>query len=123
MYDSGYMEDNESCLVCHLDFKNEDISAVHLDAGVTCAACHGDSEAHRADEWNVVRPDVLWGRAEMDVFCKQCHPKHKTGKVYDEFMVEWFNKRRPTGRYITDDSPCLDCHGEHALTVGGPQFK
>ena len=123
LYDSGYMEDNQSCLVCHLDFQNEEITTVHLDAGLTCAACHGDSEAHRGDEWNVVRPDVIWGRAEMAAFCKQCHPKHKTGKAYDEFRAEWLDKRRVTGRYVTEDSACTDCHGKHAIIIGENEFK
>jgi len=123
LYDSGYMDDNQPCMVCHLDFEEEKISAVHLKAGMTCAACHGDSEPHRGDEWNIVRPDVIWGRAEMGPFCKQCHPKHKKGKVYDEFLAKWLDKRRPTGRWVTKDSACLDCHGNHAVTIPEGQFK
>ena len=123
LYDSGYMDDNESCLVCHLDFKKEKIVVEHLEHGITCAGCHGDSEAHRGDEWNVVRPDVLWGRAEINDFCKRCHAKHKKSKAYDAFVAKWLDKRRLTGRYVTTDSVCTDCHGRHAIIIGENEFK
>jgi len=123
LYDSGYEEDNSSCMVCHIDFEKELISSTHLEAGVTCAGCHGDSEVHRADEMNIIRPDVLWGRAEIDAFCKQCHKTHPTGKVYDDFFTEWESKRRPNGRWVLEDSVCTDCHGQHAIVLGEGQFK
>jgi len=123
LYDSGYLEDNDSCLVCHIDFEKEKIVAEHLEHGVTCAGCHGDSEAHRGDEWNVVRPDVIWGRAEIDDFCKQCHAKHKKSKAYDAFVAKWIDRRRVTGRYVTKDSVCTDCHGRHAIIIGENEFK
>jgi len=123
LFDSGYLEDNQACLVCHLDLKNEEITAIHLEAGVTCAACHGDSDAHRGDEWNVVRPDVIWGRATMEPFCKQCHPKHTNNVKYRNWVDEWNGKRRTTGRYVTENSVCMDCHGEHAIIIGEGQFK
>jgi len=123
LYDSDYIDNNDSCLVCHLDFKKEIISATHLKHDITCAACHGDSEAHRGDEWNVVRPDVLWGRAEIRGFCMQCHPKHEKSKAYDAFVAEWMDKRRVTGRYVSKDLVCTDCHGKHAIIIGENEFK
>lgn len=123
LYDSGYMEDNQSCMVCHLDFEEEKISAVHLKKGITCAGCHGDSEAHRGDEWNIIRPDVIWGRAEMGPFCKQCHKKHPHGEKYQAFLEKWLDKRRSTGRWVTRESVCLDCHGNHAIAIPEGQFK
>ena len=123
LYDSGYMDDNESCLVCHIDFKKEKIVVEHLENDITCAGCHGDSEAHRGDEWNVVRPDVLWGRGEINDFCKRCHAKHKKSKAYDAFVAKWLDKRRVTGRYVTKESVCTDCHGKHAIIIGENEFK
>lgn len=123
LYGSGHEEDNSSCMVCHIDFENERITAKHLKAGLTCAGCHGDSEVHRADEMNIIRPDVLWGRAEIDGFCKQCHKTHPTGKVYDDFFAEWESKRRPNGRWVLEDSVCTDCHGKHAIVLGDGEFK
>lgn len=123
LYDSGYEEDNASCMVCHIDFETEKISLVHLKAGLTCMACHGDSDDHRSDEFNIIRPDVLWGRAEMKAFCRQCHKKHKHPEKVKAFHEKWDARRRPNGRYVERESVCLDCHGNHAITIGEGQFK
>ncbi len=123
LYDSGYEEDNSSCMVCHIDFETEKISLVHLDAGLTCMACHGDSDDHRSDEFNIVRPDVIWGRAELDDFCKQCHKKHKHPEEVEAFHQEWDARRRPNGRYVEPESVCMDCHGDHAIMLAEGQFK
>ena len=123
LYDSGYLEDNETCMVCHLDFKRELIAATHLEAGITCAGCHGDSEVHSSDELNVIRPDVIWGRSEIDAFCKQCHPAHKDDKNVAAFHQEWDGKRRPNGRFVRKNSVCTDCHGRHAIVKSEGDFK
>ena len=107
--------DNSECLVCHMDFKAEEISAGHEQAGVGCINCHGDSLAHGDDELNITPPDRLFGRAEIVPFCKGCHPTHIEGKVYDDFLQKWHSNRRPNGRMILDDSVCTDCHGNHAV--------
>lgn len=123
LYDSGYEEDNSSCMVCHIDFEAEEISLIHLDAGLTCMACHGDSDDHRSDEFNVVRPDVIWGRTEQDAFCMQCHKQHKDPEKVEAFHQEWDARRRPNGRYVEPESVCMDCHGNHAITLAEGQFK
>ena len=123
LFDSGYEKDNESCMVCHIDFKEEKISAVHLKEGVTCMACHGDSDTHRSDEYNIIRPDVLWGRAEMKGFCRQCHRRHKKPEKVAAFRKEWEDKRRANGRWVLEDSVCLDCHGRHAIVLAEGTFK
>ncbi|MHC4177535.1 MAG: hypothetical protein ACYSWU_08515 [Planctomycetota bacterium] len=123
LYDSGWEEDNSSCLVCHIDFETEKISSIHLEAELTCMACHGDSDAHRSDEFNIVRPDVIWGRTEQEAFCKQCHEKHKYPEKVEAFHEEWDSRRRPNGRYVAPDSACMDCHGDHAVMLPEGQFK
>jgi len=107
--------DNSECLICHMDFKGEEISAGHEQAGIGCIGCHGDSLAHGDDELNITPPDKLFGRAEIVPFCKGCHPTHVEGRVYDDFVKQWHSKRRPNGRMIVDDSVCTDCHGNHAI--------
>jgi len=111
---AGEPADNAVCLICHMDFKAEVLSVVHVKAGVGCAACHGQSLAHGDDEVNITTPDKLFGRAEIDPFCKTCHPTHKTGDIYDAFVKKWHGKRRPNGRMILDDAVCTDCHGNPA---------
>ena len=107
--------DNSECLICHMDFKNEELSVKHDQVGIGCINCHGDSLAHGDDELNITPPDRLYGRAEILPFCKGCHSTHMEGKVYDEFVKNWHSKRRPNGRMILDDSVCTDCHGNHAV--------
>jgi hypothetical protein len=123
LFDSGYEKDNQSCLVCHIDLQDELISSAHLRAGITCMGCHGDSDVHRADEYNIMRPDVIWGRAEMEPFCKQCHKQHMHPEKVEEFRQQWLDKRRPNGRWVQQESVCTDCHGNHAIVTGEGNFK
>jgi nitrate/TMAO reductase-like tetraheme cytochrome c subunit len=116
--------ENAECLICHMDFAREELSVKHDEAGIGCISCHGDSLAHGDDELNITPPDKLFGRAEIERFCKGCHATHIEGKVYDEFVKKWHSKRRPNGRMILDDSVCTDCHGDHAiLRPDQRQFK
>lgn len=122
-FDSGYYEENQSCLVCHKDFKEETLAVKHSAKGITCMVCHGDSLTHSGDEFNITRPDVIWGRAEIDPFCSQCHPGHLHPDKVEAFRNEWMSIRRPTGRIVLEDAVCTDCHGEHAIQVGEGNFK
>jgi len=123
LFDSGHESDNSSCMVCHVDFEEELIARVHLEAGITCMACHGDSLSHRSDEFNITRPDVIWGRAEIEPFCRQCHLQHKHPDKVEVYRKEHLSQRRENGRYVSVDSPCTDCHGKHAITLGEGNFK
>lgn len=111
----GGQTDNSACLVCHLDFENEELVVVHLKAGMPCASCHGESETHRSDELNVAPPEILFGSLEIEAFCKGCHPTHKDAAKYDAFLKEWSGRRRPNARLITANSLCTDCHGNHVI--------
>ena len=123
LYDSGVEEDNASCMICHIDFEKEPLASQHLEAGITCMACHGDSDVHRADEFNIMTPDVIWGRAEIDAFCKQCHEKHKQPEKVEAFLTQWESKRRPNRRWIERESVCTDCHGNHAIVGEEGAFR
>jgi hypothetical protein len=112
---TGGQKDNSVCLVCHVDFEEEEFVVAHLKAGIVCASCHGASETHRSDELNIMTPDVMFGRSDIDPFCKACHPKHSSGTQYAAFVKEWAGRRRPNGRMVTKDSGCMDCHGNHAI--------
>lgn len=118
----GTPADNSHCLVCHLDFKAESLSASHEKAAVGCTSCHGASLAHGDDEFNIITPDVLYGRGEIDAFCKGCHETHRKGKAYQAFLKDWEDKRRPNGRIISDESVCTDCHGNHVILTPDKQI-
>jgi len=71
----------------------------------------------------MTKPDVLFGRVEVDPFCEKCHGPHKNPEEVEAFRERWAGKPRPNGRAVLPDSPCTDCHGKHviirtALTTG-----
>jgi len=108
--------DNWACLVCHLDFETETLTAKHVEAGISCSRCHGPSDAHQHDEMSATTPDFLFGRQEIEPLCKSCHPAgHEDQAKVDAFLAEWRGKQRPNGRTILDTSTCTDCHGEHVI--------
>lgn len=112
-------KDNSICLVCHINFETEQIASKHLGKGITCAACHGISSEHANDEEAAAKPDILFGRAEVDGSCRKCHAAHKDPKAVAKFLAEWKGKRRPQGRLILANAVCTDCHGLHRLPRGG----
>ena len=109
--------DNSACSVCHQDFDAEALSTKHREAGVACIDCHGPSVDHASDELNIMLPDVMFGRKEIEPYCSQCHQKqdHPTGDQYQSFLNEWLGKYRPNGRVIRKTSICTDCHGNHVI--------
>ncbi len=115
LQDAGGQKDNSVCLVCHMDMEAEEIVVVHLKAGIVCAACHGPSEVHRSDELNIMKPEVVFGRSEIDPFCRACHRTHTSSEQYTRFVKEWTGRRRLNGRMVTSGSTCMDCHGNHAI--------
>ena len=112
-------KNNSACLVCHINFETEQIASNHLKHGVTCARCHGASYDHMNDEEAAAEPDILFGRAEVEPFCKKCHGAHKHPDAVRKFLAEWKGKRRPHGRLILANAICTDCHGLHRLPRGG----
>jgi hypothetical protein len=108
-------EDNRLCLVCHEMLAEELIAKSHEEQDILCVDCHGPSRLHMEDEMQMTKPDNLMGRAEVDPFCKECHPQHKDEAVVDAFRKEWWGRDRPNGRVINNDSICTDCHGMHNI--------
>ena len=107
------MADNSACFVCHGNFQEESMVAVHAKENVGCAKCHGSSRAHRNDEDNVTAPDKMYQPARIDNACRKCHEDHNASarKVIAMFQA----------RFPQDADPkkvvCTDCHGEHRLKV------
>ena len=129
--------DNSKCYVCHRSLKTEDITTVHLEAGITCDECHGQSVEHLQDEMLMTKPDLLFGRLEVDKMCSNptCHRPGGERYVYGfkdhidtaavkAFHKKWLGRIRPNGRAITAKSICTDCHGTHNIvTKTGTQSK
>ena len=112
-------KDNSTCLVCHINFEKEEIAAIHLKQGITCAHCHGVSYEHANDEEAAAKPDILFGRSEVEPSCRKCHQAHQKPDAVAKFLAEWKGKRRPQGRLILANAVCTDCHGLHRLPRGG----
>ncbi len=122
--EEAVLKSNSACMVCHIDFDDEELTVQHRKADVMCAACHGACLQHMNDEMAATRPDLLFGRAEVDKMCLQCHGEHKNQKAVDDFFKEWEGRRRPNGQLITKGAVCTDCHGRHVrLLAPMPQAK
>ena len=98
--------DNSRCRVCHLDLAREELAATHARAEIGCAGCHGESDAHIADEsWSWggegTAPERMFPRAAIIGFCLGCHPRDKLSG----------------GNHAADldGKTCTDCHGRHRL--------
>jgi len=119
---------NTKCYVCHPDLKTEELTTSHLDMDVTCDECHGLSTEHMHDEMLMTKPDLLFGRAEVNKMCSNpsCHRPGGERSVYgladhnsvavEDFFKKWRGRIRPNGRAVTPDSVCTDCHGTHNIT-------
>ena len=108
---SGPMADNSRCHVCHINYVNEDIAVVHARNGISCADCHGQSDAHIDDEsWasggNGTAPEIMYLPEKINPFCMGCHPENKINPVP--------HKDALAGK-LPDTKYCTDCHGEHRL--------
>ena len=108
---SGHVADNSRCHVCHINYMQEDIAVIHARANIGCADCHGQSDAHIADEswaWggNGTAPDIMFPPAKINPFCMGCHPEDKLDTAYQHklFLVG-----------AAEEKYCTDCHGEHRL--------
>jgi formate-dependent nitrite reductase cytochrome c552 subunit len=113
---STSMPDNSLCLVCHVNFAEDDSVANHISQGVTCAHCHGGSVEHMNDESLMTPPDILYGRSEVQTMCEQCHEQsHKNPKAVEVFRNKWAGQKRENGRNITEEAICTDCHGRHTV--------
>jgi 3-keto-disaccharide hydrolase/cytochrome c3-like protein len=113
---------NSLCLVCHLDLASETIAELHRASGVGCTDCHGPTTDHMHDEMLMTKPDLLFGRREVEPFCRDCHEEHADPDAVETFRTEWLGKSRENGRTITANAICTDCHGTHNIVkkMGAP---
>ena len=102
--------DNSRCFVCHANYMQEKLATGHAKMNISCATCHGPSDAHIADEsWasggNGTAPYRMYTRDKIDSSCRACHSKDKIDT--------------PQHRVALADSEgkkvCTDCHGNHRL--------
>ena len=114
---NGPQADNSRCFVCHINYMQEDIAAVHVRANIGCADCHGQSDEHIADEsWasggNGTAPDTMFPKQKINPFCMGCHTKDKIDTDQHKPLFENFEKM-----------VCTDCHSSHRLEVRKCKWK
>ena len=113
---SNLPKNNMLCLVCHVNFAENDTITDHISEGITCAHCHGKSMDHMNDESMMTPPDILYGRNEVERLCIQCHRQpHKDQQAINAFLQKWDGQKRENGRNVTENSICTDCHGRHTI--------
>ena len=110
--------DNSRCFVCHANYLDEEIAVTHARAGIGCATCHGDSDAHIADEsWgsggNGTAPDIMYPKDKIVPACMRCHPKDKIDTP----------EHKPVFIQSAEKKVCTDCHGDHRLAVRRCRWK
>lgn len=109
--------DNSRCHVCHANFLQEELAVGHARVGIGCAHCHGECDAHIADEsWasggNGTAPDRMFPRDEIPMFCLGCHTASTLTASQHKAVVEG-----------TSEKVCTDCHGKHRMATRKCKWK
>jgi hypothetical protein len=99
--------DNSRCQVCHANLSQEELAVTHARANIGCAGCHGECDAHIADEsWgsggNGTAPERMFVRTAIGELCLGCHAKDKLSADNHSDLAD--------GAKV-----CTDCHGKHRL--------
>jgi len=115
---AGPVADNSRCFVCHMNYVQEDIAVIHARSNIGCADCHGNCDAHIADEswaWggNGTPPGIMYRRPEINPFCMRCHPKDKIDT----------KQHKPLFADTVEQKHCTDCHGGHRLAKRECKWK
>ena len=105
---------NSFCLVCHLDFDEEELALQHEIFGIGCERCHGESRRHRSDEANVTPPEIMYPKERINPSCMACHPRQDIRDRKDhqpilEAGLSAFEEATPVGENAK--KYCTDCHG------------
>lgn len=110
--------DNSRCFVCHINYMQEALAVGHARANIGCKDCHGESDAHIADEsWasggNGTPPDIMYPRAKINAACMTCHSRDKIDTEQHQVLFA----------STAEEEVCTDCHGKHRLTQRRCKWK
>jgi hypothetical protein len=103
------LTDNSRCHVCHINFEREELSLKHAQANIGCAKCHGQSDAHIADEsWasggKVTAPDIMYPLEKINAACMTCHSDKLDREKHKSFLAG-----------SVEQKYCTECHGKHRM--------
>ena len=128
---AGVVADNSRCYVCHINYIQEDIAVIHARAKIGCADCHGNCDAHIADEswaWggNGTPPGIMYHRPEINPFCMGCHPRDKIDTEQHNPLFAGAVETQPNAGLVQSGASawyCTDCHGDHRLAQRECKWK
>jgi hypothetical protein len=105
--------ENQACFVCHANYQEEPLAALHARKNIACSKCHGDSFPHRNDENNTTPPDVMYPLDAIVAACRECHKTHDAAP--EEVVARWLERcpQKTDPKMLV----CTDCHGRHRLKV------
>jgi len=101
--------DNYLCLVCHINFRDQDpFVTAHEAASIACYDCHGWSEPHMDDEEHLTPPERMYEKSQVNASCmtSECHTQDRMEKTKGHTP---FFAKHTTHEY------CTDCHGMHRI--------
>jgi hypothetical protein len=106
----------ELCAVCHKETVQDYVEHPHFKKGLSCAACHGESAAHRTSQGHT-EPDRVARPHEIPALCGGCHP----GKGPVPIIKQYSESKH--GRLVLEQSKvrtahCGTCHGVHSVRAG-----
>ena len=99
---------HEACMACHNEQVQDFKSHPHFEKGLSCDACHGKSEKHRAATGGAP-PDKVAAPDEQPALCGACHTsqsKSFLASKHGKLIAEHAKVKAPS---------CGTCHGTHAL--------
>ena len=107
---------HELCAVCHTETVRDYLAHPHFQKGLACAACHGESTAHRTSQGHT-EPDRVTRPHEIPALCGGCHP----GKGPVPILKLYSESKH--GRLVLEQSKvraahCGTCHGVHSVRQG-----
>jgi hypothetical protein len=113
----GTLAGNARCYPCHINYAQEELAVRHERAGIGCKKCHGESDAHIADEsWAMggsgTPPEIMYPRPKINPACMSCHTRDKIDIL----------EHKPLFADNTD-KVCTDCHGNHRLPHRNCKWK
>lgn len=101
--------DNSYCLVCHINFKDEELTKQHEPAGIGCEQCHGQSPQHSADENGITPPQIMYPKDKINAACTKCHPAENLPRAATHTPVVL--------EILENQKTCTECHGKHTMSV------
>jgi hypothetical protein len=99
---------HELCTACHSEQVTDFQSHTHFKAGLSCDACHGPSQKHRAAQ-GAAPPDRVAAPDEVPALCGGCHA------VQHKQFVPSKHGQLVAARSKVRAANCGTCHGVHNL--------